>query len=837
MSRALPYNNPSRKIFLVCKYKNIAARLSAFEHEVLLYQTREASDRENFLRDCPIESPRTDLFGSDAITSISSALRYWAEHGSFYVCDSCNSIVAIKMPHNFLNRPKPSRRTKCHCLNKRYHVPRFHEIPKQLLNLSRQSIIALRPFELDCGAYQRQRHGYRLKTGMTQLYVSEKSVLDKIRELPDPTDRQECRVAYEYLMSSPSSSYSHFIQLRNDLIEGKTDLNCFDFSVTVGIECALWPNLYPFTTWCESGLSGKNNRLSVKKSFCAKLFSEIVDYALHFDLLQWQYDRALYKVVSGAINTARFSHCSPARALDAKPFSPTYWQWQHRYLLDAVQQFGLPDAFITISPYEWSFPFPDWLSSIRKCTGMGPTQLPMYETFHITHVLEQLVRGYLCGSTNQKWSQHIFSYNNSTIQKNVKTFFYRFEFQERGTVHLHMLVWLRDIAKARHEFIRADIPSSHTELAYWVNKLQPSDKPAYCLNLQSEESFFRLENGKNVQHLKYPAIEFALHLRAYIATVLPALKCRMDYQTTDGIGMLLRYVTSYVTKSHDSTTIDSMYSYKLEGRQAAVRYLMRNTPAEPEMCFFLFSKKVAWAGSRTKRFSPPTSHDVNNDKTVLKYWKRDKNFESLSMIEWLRQFDTSKQTPKLYKQGSTLVGTKVLSIFNSEYFFQYVLLHLPHRDFATLCHPNHDQLPEQLKWYAAAAYHFSALWKDEANLRTFLTSQGHREFYIDTIISYISSLHDMFQLFQMGLINIHQMSSDVNTNEPGFALDNYQLAVARHIEKAVELRQRYHHIDGSFTSEENSSDGDTDSDSDMEDDTENEAQMHTDIIISLSNFY
>ena len=249
---------------------------------------------------------------------------------------------------------------------------------------------------------------------------------------------------------------------------------------------------------------------------------------------------------------------------------------------------------------------------------MGPTQLPMYETFHITHVLEQLVRGYLCGSTNKKWSQHIFSYNNSTIQKNVKTFFYRFEFQERGTVHLHMLVWLHDIAKARHEFIRADIPSSHTELAYWVNKLQPSDKPAYCLNLQSEESFFRLENGKNVQHLKYPAREFALHLRAYIATVLPALKCRMDYQTTDGIGMLLRYVTSYVTKSHDSTTIDSMYSYKLEGRQAAVRYLMRNTPAEPEMCFFLFSKKVAWAGSRTKRFSQPTSHDVNNDKTVLK---------------------------------------------------------------------------------------------------------------------------------------------------------------------------------------------------------------------------
>ena len=110
----------------------------------------------------------------------------------------------------------------------------------------------------------------------------------------------------------------------------------------------LWPNIYPYTTWCESAISGKETRLSCKKSFSTKVFSEITDYALHYDLLQWQYDRAIYKVVSGAINTARFANCSPARALDTKPFSPTYWQWQHRFLLDAVQQFGLPDAFINI---------------------------------------------------------------------------------------------------------------------------------------------------------------------------------------------------------------------------------------------------------------------------------------------------------------------------------------------------------------------------------------------------------------------------------------------------------------------------------------------------------
>ena len=122
-----------------------------------------------------------------------------------------------------------------------------------------------------------------------------------------------------------------------------------------------------------------------------------------------------------------------------------------------------------------------------------------------------------------------------------------------------------------------------------MHKLQPSDKKSYCLNLQYEESFFTFENEKHVQHLKHLPEEFALNLRGYIATIIPALKCPMDHQT-DGVVMLLCYVTSYVTKSHDCNTVDSMYSYKLEGRQAAIHYLMCNMPAEPEMWFFIFSK-------------------------------------------------------------------------------------------------------------------------------------------------------------------------------------------------------------------------------------------------------
>ena len=178
--------------------------------------------------------------------------------------------------------------------------------------------------------------------------------------------------------------------------------------------------------------------------------------------------------------------CSPNRALEAKSFSSEFWRWQHRYLLDAVAQFGPPSLFITISPYEWSFPFPQWLEQLRHKTGNAATTLPGLEVLHIVHVLEQLVRGYMCGSNNKTWSNNVFNYNRKKDVKNVKTYFYRFEFQERGTVPLHMLVWLDNIKQIRLNLIRGDIPWGNVRLAKTVAELQKSDKG--CLEQTQEQT-------------------------------------------------------------------------------------------------------------------------------------------------------------------------------------------------------------------------------------------------------------------------------------------------------------------------------------------------------------
>ena len=207
-----------------------------------------------------------------------------------------------------------------------------------------------------------------------------------------------------------------------------------------------------------------------------KVNSEIADYGINHELLHFHYDLWLWQTVSGAIACARKMKCSPNKALEAKTFSTEYWRWRHRFLMDATLQFGTPSLFITISPYEWTFPFPPWIENLRTLTGYGPTNLAQFETMHIVNVLEQIVRKYMCGSNTNRWLNHLFTYKNKKDRKNVLTYFYRFEFQDRGTVHLHMLVWLKDLTKMKLDAIRADIPWSNKLLAQQVLGLQPSEK-------------------------------------------------------------------------------------------------------------------------------------------------------------------------------------------------------------------------------------------------------------------------------------------------------------------------------------------------------------------------
>ena len=358
---------------------------------------------------------------------------------------------------------------------------------------------------------------------------------------------------------------------------------------------------------------------------------------------------------------------------------------------------------------------------------------------------------------------------------------------------MHLLIWLKDITKIQHQLIRADIPNDNPDLSYLVNKYQQSDKPSHSLKLQTEETFFQNTNGKQILHLKHPAEEFALNLRAYISTVLPTLQCSMDFQTTDGRAMLLRYVTSYVTKNQDGIDPDSLYSEHISGGQAATRYVMDMKPAEPEMWLALSSTKIARSPSRTKRYNIPSVETCENDKTANKYRNRTESMSEQSFLNWLRLTDHTKTVPKAYRKGNnTLVGLKTVSFFNKHYFFQYLLMNLPHKSINELRHPNHDKIPENLQWYAAAIHHFPDVWKNDEKVAHFLHNEGNRDTYITTCLAYLHTLADMFFLWQSQIISSLSLNIPHANQTANFTLNSEQQVIQNHVVSAFRKRAAYY---------------------------------------------
>ena len=112
------------------------------------------------------------------------------------------------------------------------------------------------------------------------------------------------------------------------------------------------------------------------------------------------------------------------------------------------------------------------------------------------------------------------------------------------------------------------------------------------------------------------------------------------------------------------------------------------------------------------------------------------------------------------------------------------------------------------------------LQQDKETVRSFFVTQGHQDSYI-TIISYIASLHDLLYLIKIEVLKNVQIANVQSCLQNDFSLDTYQLAVTKHIEKAILLRQKfYNDMRGGNVHEDDSRlDNCTDDESDNEGDS------------------
>ena len=82
-----------------------------------------------------------------------------------------------------------------------------------------------------------------------------------------------------------------------------------------------------------------------------------------------------------------------------------------------------------------------------------------------------------------------------------------------------------------------------------LSTLCKNQADSLCINDNSTK--VETEHGRSILKICHPKEAFEQN-RGYISTLLPALQCRMDVQSSDGHGLLLKYVSSYVAKGHDA---------------------------------------------------------------------------------------------------------------------------------------------------------------------------------------------------------------------------------------------------------------------------------------------
>jgi hypothetical protein len=154
--------------------------------------------------------------------------------------------------------------------------------------------------------------------------------------------------------------------------------------------------------------------------------------------------------------------------------------------------------------------------------------------------------------------------------------------------------------------------------------------------LREEPSEFDSDAG--VLKLHHPAAdchgEDGRGVRAYIEEALSALGCHMDVQASDGRGMSLKYVSSYVAKFSDAFA-QEWFSDQASAFSMARRILRDYHPLEPEMWLQLATQwfPQVFAGGTLKRFLPGAPGDADVSKSVHLYMQCEWRPEEMTLLK------------------------------------------------------------------------------------------------------------------------------------------------------------------------------------------------------------
>ncbi|KAK3728298.1 hypothetical protein QZH41_001228 [Actinostola sp. cb2023] len=428
------------------------------------------------------------------------------------------------------------------------------------------------------------------------------------------------------------------------------------------------------------------------------------------------------------------------------------------------------------------------METIRVQQGKAPIELAALESLHIAHVLEQLVRGYLTGGNSARWTRHLFQDERDVKKQNVINYFYRLEFQNRGTCHVHVLVWLNDLSRTNVSDIRGDVPWTDVHNAFLVQDLQSSKSNALPL-WDGPTRVIKEIGDSEVLRISHPLDAFVRNIRGYLASVLPALQCRMDVQVTDQRAMILRYVTSYVSKSNDSQLMMEMFSTEVTPYMAAYRHLTSLRPCEPEMILQMSTVKLAWTSRTTKKLVPCKLAKFGDDAVVQQYINREDTLKEMTLLEWARKFVLGSTRSSSHTQNA-LVAVRYNSVYHEEFFFQDMLFNCAFRSLDDLLHCHDAILPPDLRFFAASIQRNPGRWTNAETVKERLRLECNKDKYIDNVIAFVSSQYEVLKAWEQRFITTGEITPIVK--HQSFPLLAEQIGVMEYFKTMVRGRNSFY---------------------------------------------
>ena len=378
-----------------------------------------------------------------------------------------------------------------------------------------------------------------------------------------------------------------------------------------------------------------------------KLESRCLDYARDFLLHCYWHDLLLAKKLTALVSMADRHKVAPDMLADDLQQFSGFWAHQQTKLEDVVRRKRMfPNLFFTIAPAEWTFPL--------HAEVFGDLDLSLNQalfTAHAYHSLDQVLQRLL---TNQ------FPVLDTGVV-DFGEFTYRFEFQARGTLHVHVLSWAI-----------LDLPASEV-------------------------------SGRTGTASASPLLKL---LEA-------CFSASIDVQAGDSEHCLLRYVAGYVAKSSDCVSFSAPADASSAWRQVW-RLLQKVSPLWQELALEFWALPLvaaSWHSFHIYAPLPGVPHRGFHGGCYIAYLHRKTALEDLSFLHFLRAFPMKKDKTDVVpgERRGTLAAVGVTWPFEllDTFWGAFMAMHWPHRLETDLLLSDADttKLPPHMHFFWAAVMH------------------------------------------------------------------------------------------------------------------------------------